>query len=190
MLWRTAEKLFSTLELPQYRAQSVAFALGWLAQKSGRRIDLTRTWTEQKCPPGLCDAIPAVLKEAHGFLTRQPGNPSEFAKKAECWEGFRDKNIRLTETWEKELAESAFVAPSSGSELLAAEWERLRQSFINDDRTIEALEAYTGKNWVRTRRRDTVLSYAVLSWEQLRSRPGLGPKKVRELVEMFAAAVA
>ena len=162
----------------------------WLAHKSGRRIDLTRIWTEQKCPPGLCAAIPDVLKEAHGFLTRQPGNPSEFAKKAECWENFRDKNIRLNETWERELAESAFVAPNSGSELLEAEWEKLRQSFTNDDRTIEALEAYTGKSWVRTRRRDTVMSYAVLTWEQLRLRPGLGPKKVRELVEMFAAALS
>lgn len=190
ILWRTAEKLFSTLELPQYRAQSVAFALGWLAHKSGRRIDLARIWSDQKCPPGLCAAIPAVLKEAHGFLTRPQGNPSEFAKKAECWESFREKNIRLNETWERELAESAFVAPSSGSELLAAEWEKLRQKFINDDRTIEALEAYTGKSWVRTRRRDTVMSYAVLKWDQLKIRPGLGPKKLRELVELFAAAVS
>ena len=82
------------------------------------------------------------------------------------------------------------MTPLPRCELLAAEWERLRQSFINDDRTSEALEAFTGKSWVRTRRRDTVLSYAVLTWEQLRLRPGLGPKKVRELVEMFAAAVA
>ncbi len=190
VLWRTAEKLFSTLELPQYRAQSVAFALGWLAHRSGRKIDLARIWADQKCPPGLCGAIPDVLKEAHGFLTRQPGNPSEFAKKAECWEGFRDRSIRLNETWERELAESAFVAPSSNSELLAAEWEKLRKEFINDDRTMEALEAYTGKNWSKKYRRDSVLSYALLTWEQLRMRPGLGTKKIRELVEMFAAAVA
>jgi hypothetical protein len=59
---------------------------------------------------------------------------------------------------------------------------------INDSRTIEGLEAYTGKVWVPARRRDTVASYAVLTWEQLRMKPGLGLKKLRLLVEMFAAA--
>ena len=190
VLWRTAEKLFSALELPQYRAQAVVYALGWLAHKSGLRIDLNRIWTEQRVPPGLCDAITTVLKEAHSFLTRQTGNPSEAAKKPECWEAFRKHAIRLNDTWERELANAPFVAPSTDGELLAAEWERARQQFINDDRTIEALEAYTGKSWVRSKRRDPVASYAALTWEQLLMRPRVGRKAARELVEMFAAALS
>ena len=73
-------------------------------------------------------------------------------------------------------------------EALAADWQRLRNRFVTDTRTIEGLEAYTGREWVRTRRRDPVSSYAVLTWEQLRQRPGLGLKKMRSLVEMFAIA--
>ncbi|MEO6335972.1 MAG: hypothetical protein ABIP71_04030, partial [Verrucomicrobiota bacterium] len=127
-------------------------------------------------------------KEAHEHLLRQPGNPSEAAKKPECWEAFCRRSIKLECAWEKELAETAFLTPSTETDLLADEWEKLRKHFKDDARTIEALEAYTGKSWIRNRRRDTVSSYAVLKWEQLRMRPGLGPKKVRDLVEMFAAA--
>jgi hypothetical protein len=46
ILWRTAEKLFDTLDLEGYRANSVAYAMAWLAEKSGRRIDLNRIWSE------------------------------------------------------------------------------------------------------------------------------------------------
>ena len=106
----------------------------------------------------------------------------------ECWETFRKKKLQLDTTWEKELSAVAFIAPTSEEEALAAEWERVRQKLINDPRTIEGLEAYTGKVWVPARRRDTVASYAVLTWEQLRMKPGLGLKKLRLLVEMFAAA--
>jgi hypothetical protein len=41
---------------------------------------------------------------------------------------------------------------------------------------------------VRTRRKDPVLDYAKLSWDQLLGRPGIGFKKARQLVEMFAIA--
>ena len=189
VLWRAAEKLFTTLELPQFRAQAVAYALSWLAAKSGRRIDLARIWTEQRVPPGLCDAIPAVLKEAHAHLLRQVGNPGESAKRPECWEAFRGLGINLNGAWERELSDTPFLPPCTETDLLAGEWEKLRKHFINDTRTIEELEAFTGKSWVRNRRRDLVSSYAVLTWEQLRMRPSLGPKKVRDLVEMFAAAL-
>ncbi len=190
ILWRTAEKLFSSLELPQYRAQAVAYALAWFATKSGQRIDLNSIWAEQRVPTGLYEAMPFVLKGSHSHLLDQAGNPSEAAKKPECWEEFRRTSFKLGNAWEDELAETAFVAASTELDLFAEQWEKLRKNFKDDPRTIEALEAYTGKTWVRTRRRDPVSSYAVLTWEQLRMRPGLGPKKVRDLVEMFAAAMA
>ena len=139
-------------------------------------------------PPGLCDAIPVVLKEAHAFLLRQTGNPSEAAKRSDCWEDFRQRNIRLNETWERELAAAPFITVSTDGELLAAEWERLRHPHTTDVRTMEALEAYTGKSWVKSKRRELVSSYASLTWEQLLMRPRVGRKAARELVEMFAAA--
>lgn len=188
ILWRTAEKLFDTLDLEGYRANSVAYAVAWLAEESGRRIDLNRIWAEQRLSPALCEAVKAVCKEAWEHLNHQQGNIGEASKKAECWEAFRKKEIALKGDWQAELAEAAFVAPRSEEEALAGTWERLRHKFLGDARTLEGLEAYTGREWVRTRRRDLVSSYAVLTWEQLRLRPGLGLRKIRALVEMFAIA--
>jgi len=188
ILWRTAEKLFDTLDLEGYRANTVAYAVAWLAEKSGRRIDLNRIWNEQRLSPALCEALKAVCHEAWTHLTHQQGNVGEASKKAECWEAFRKKDILVPGNWQPELAKEPFVAPRSEEEVLAAAWERLRHRFLGDTRTIEGLEASTGREWVRSRGRDLVSSYAVLSWEELRQRRGLGLKKIRALVEMFAIA--
>jgi AIPR protein len=190
ILWRTAEKLFSSLELPQFRAQSVAYGLAWLIVKSESRINLDRIWAEQRVPPCTSDGISAVLAAAHAYLESRPGNPSEAAKRPETWEEFQNHSPSLGESWKSELAPAPFVATNTEQDVLASEWEKLRHQFIHDARTLEALEAYTGKSWIRTRRRDSVAAYAALTWHQLRMRPGLGFKKIRDLVEMFAAALA
>lgn len=188
ILWHTAEKLFDSLDLEGYRANSVAYALAWLAEKSGRRIDLNRIWTEQRVSPALCEALKTVCREAWEHLNHQQGNIGEASKKAECWEAFRQKDIALKGDWQAELAKVPFIVPRSEEEALEATWERLRHKFLHDTRTILGLEACTGRDWIRARRGDRVSSYAVLTWEQLRRQPGLGLKKIRALVEMFEIA--
>lgn len=188
ILWRTGEKLFDTLDLGGYRANSVAYAVAWIAEKSGRRVDLNRIWSDQRLSPSLCEVLKTVCKTAWEHLNQQQGNIGEASKKAECWEAFCRKGIPLSDEWKAELSDSSFVTPRTEEEALSSAWERLRRGFIADDRTLEGLEAYTGKQWVRSRRRDTVSSYSVLTWEQLRQRPGLGLKKIRDLVQMFAVA--
>jgi hypothetical protein len=59
-----------------------------------------------------------------------------------------------------------------------------------DNRTIQALEAYTNREWVPKYRREAVATLAALSWPELKRKPGLGLKKLRILVEMFAIAAA
>ncbi len=189
ILFRTTEKLVSAEEFGGYRANIVAYTIAWLAVKSSQRIDLERIWNEQRLSPVLCATITEVCKAVNAHLMAQSGNVGEASKRVECWETFRKKKLQLATTWEKELSAVAFIAPTSEEEALAAEWERVRQKLINDPRTIEGLQAYTGKVWVPARLRDTVASYAVLTWEQLRMKPGLGLKKLRLLVEMFAAAL-
>jgi len=188
IFWRTAEKLFDALDLEGYRANTVAYAMAWLACKSGHRIDLNRIWTEQHLSPALCEAVKAVCNVAWEHLTHQQGNVNEVSKKVDCWESFRQKEIALGQAWWTELAEHPFIAPRSEESALAAEWERRRHHFITDHRTLEGLEAHTGKEWIRAKRRDLVSHYASLSWDQLRRRPGLGLKKIRTMVEMFAIA--
>jgi hypothetical protein len=188
ILWRAAEKIFSTLELPQYRAQSVAYALAWMATKSDRRIDLDAIWQAQWISPVLSDVMKTVLAKAHSFLTGQLGNVGEVAKKEECWKEFKETEIDVGEAWVREWAASPYVEHSSEREALAAEWENLRTKFKDDMRTIEGLEAYTGKQWVKSRRREMVSKFAALSWEELLQTEGIGFKKAKWLVEMFAIA--
>ena len=189
ILFRTTEKLVSQQEFGGWRANIVAYTIAWLAERSGRRINLNRIWDEQRLSPALCEAITEVCQNAHRHITSQTGNVGEATKKPDCWDAFRKRVIRVSGTWEKELANVPFLAPTTEGDALASEWERIRPHFVNDTRTIAGLEAYTGKTWTRTRSGDTVAGYAVLTWDELCMCPGMGPKKVRTLVEMFSSAV-
>ena len=189
ILHRTAEKLFSTLDLEGYRAESIAYALAWLVQESKQRLDLERIWKEQRVPPLLCEALKTVSLAAHRHIMRQGGNPREAAKREPCWRDFAGQKHALPENWKTELAATAFVPANSEEESMALEWERLRQRMLNDPRTLGELEAITGHCWVRTRRSDPVYFYAERKWEKLRALNGLGLLKIRGLMEMFIAAL-
>jgi hypothetical protein len=193
LLFRTAEKLFSLQELEGYRANSVAYAISWLVEKSGKRIDLERIWREQRTSSALCNALKYVLAASHEHITRQAGNPGEISKRESCWHEFREKELDVPGDWRSELAEKIFVAPNTQEEALAAEWERIRNEFISDSRTIEELEAVTGKVWMRTRRGDPAYFYAEKSWAQLRNEKLQGSKRMgilnlRGLIELMSAA--
>jgi len=93
LLWRTAEDLFDSLGVTGYRANSVAYAIAWLAETSARRIDLESIWRDQRLPTKLSDALLAVCREAHGFLCGRPGNVGEASKKPDTWAQFRDTRL-------------------------------------------------------------------------------------------------
>jgi hypothetical protein len=185
ILWRTAEKLFDTLDLEGYRANSVAYAVAWLAEKSGRRIDLDKIWNEQRLAPAICSALKAVCSVAWEHLTHQEGNVGEASKRSECWESFRNKEIALGQEWRAELAETAFLTATSEEKLLRKTWEQVRRNFMRDTRSIGELEALTGKVWLTAHRRDIAHNYAIQSWDDLKKGR---VRKVRRLVEIFAAA--
>ena len=189
ILWRTTEKLFDGLDLPQWRAQTVAYSLAWIAVQSGRRVDLERIWNEQRLPPGLVKVLEIICGVTHKYINQSEGNPGEQAKKEACWKEFSRKSIDLPEAWRREWADSPFVAPTTEEEALAAQWEEIRGHLKHDARTIEGLEAYTGRIWVPKYRRESVAAFAALNWAILRDKQGLGLKKLRSLVEMFAIAV-
>jgi hypothetical protein len=188
ILWRTAEKLFDTLELDGYRANSVAYAMAWLAEHSECRINLDRVWDEQRISPALCDALKVVCAAAHKHITSQDGNPGEASKRESCWLEFRDKKLSEPKGWRDELSDTAFIVANSEEEALSAEWERVRHGFINDSRTMGELEAVTNKSWVVTRRGDPVYIYAERDWDKLRTMRSMGLKKIRGLVEILSAA--
>ncbi|MFQ3671380.1 MAG: AIPR family protein [Verrucomicrobiia bacterium] len=188
ILWRSTEKVFDSLNLEGYRANTVAYAVARLAEESGRRVDLDRIWNEQRLSVALVECLRVLCDAAWNHITRRDGNAGEASKKAECWDSFRKSNLNLPTAWREELADAAFESVQAEDETLAREWESLRALFINDARTMEELEMYTGCEWVRMRRRDSVSHYAGMDWEKLLSQPGLGRRKVRELVEMLVIA--
>ncbi len=106
ILWRTAEKSFFSLGLSGYRANSIAYAIAWLAEHSERRIDLDRIWREQRLSDALTTALLTVCREAHGFLTNRLGNVGEASKKSEVWAEFRARQIDLPQHWLDEIREA------------------------------------------------------------------------------------
>jgi hypothetical protein len=187
ILFRTTEKIFSSLSLVGYRAQSVAYALAWVTGRSERRLDLNRIWDHQRVMTSVSEVLRVVSAEAHAHLNAQPGNVGEASKKEYCWKAFREKEIDVGTTWLLDLAGSPFTAQRTDDEALECQWEAMRQPFIEDIRTIGDLEVLTGKAWIANRRHDPISTYASLGWEQMRSVGGLGPKKLRALVELLAA---
>jgi len=191
IFWRTAEKLFDTLELDGYRANSIAYGMAWMAEQSERRIDLEQIWNEQKLSPALCDGLKVVTAAAHKHITTQSGNPGEVSKKETCWQEFRARNL-TDGAWKAELSGTVFLPANTEEEALSTEWAKVRLRFLNDNRTMGELEAFTGRDWMRTRRSDPIYFYAEKTWEQLRSErlrgnQKLGINSLRGLVKLFSA---
>jgi AIPR protein/Abortive infection phage resistance protein N-terminal domain len=99
ILWRTAEKLFDTLDLVGYRANSVAYAVAWLAERSNRGLDLATAWRQQRFPEAVESALRVVCREAYQYLTTRPGNTGEISKKPETWAEFRATKIDVKGDW-------------------------------------------------------------------------------------------
>jgi hypothetical protein len=190
IFFRTAEKVFTGLDIIGFRANSVAYAVAWLSERSHQRIDLERVWMEQRLTPALVDALGIVCAKAHEHITDTAGNPGEWSKKEECWKKFRSTPIELDDAWERDWADTAVQVHNSEEDLLEAEWEKVRGRFLRDERTIQALESYTNREWVAKYRREGVATLAAHDWKALKRKPGLGLRKLRILVEMFAIAAA
>jgi hypothetical protein len=189
ILWRAAEKLFDTLELEGYRAASVAYAVAWLTEKSGWRIDLIGIWEKQRLSTALSEALKVVCKAAWEFLTDCDGDVGEVVKREATWQAFRKMAIDTGEAWRADLLDKpAGPTPQDIEQALAAEWERIRHGFVEDNRTIEGLEAFTNREWVRTRRGHSVATYAAMTWDQLLNEDRLGLQRIRKLIEMFSIA--
>ena len=190
ILFRTTEKIFTAEDLVQLRAQSVSYAIAILSERSKQRINLNRIWAEQRLSPALVEALKVACHKAHQFISKVEGNPGERCKKLDFWNEFRSSDIEFPKEWEAEWAESTFTAPTSEEDALSAEWERVRVLLLNDNRTIQGLEAYTNREWVSKYRRASVATLAGHDWKSLKRKPGIGLKKLRTLVEMFAIAAA
>jgi hypothetical protein len=106
ILWRSTEKLFDTLGKVGYRANSVAYAVAWLAEHSDRRIDLDGIWREQRLKIEISDTLRVLCAEAHQFLINRTGNIGEESNSLETWAEFRDKKYEIGEDWRRGLRDA------------------------------------------------------------------------------------
>jgi hypothetical protein len=67
-------------------------------------------------------------------------------------------------------------------------WEAVRQKFIKDQRPLGELEAATGLDWDRSRRKEKVSDYARLSWDKLKGAD-LSHQKWEGLLGLLEAAL-
>jgi len=188
ILFRTAEKLFSSLELEGYRANAVAYAVAWVAARSNHRISLDRIWDEQRVPPLTQDCMKAACRAAHEHIMKTGGNVGEWSKKSECWDRFRERDIVAASNWESEWSERPYLSFNAGPDPTALDWESIRLRFLNDTRTIGELEALTGQQWLARYRGEETRSFAIRSWAQLKGTGGRRLRKVRELINLLSAA--
>jgi len=66
-------------------------------------------------------------------------------------------------------------------------WENVRKGFAKDTRALGELEAATGLDWDRSRRRHKVADYAGLTWHKLKTG-GLSNAKREDLLRLLEAA--
>jgi len=112
ILWRSTERIFDSLSLTGYRANSVAYAVSWLAERSARQLDLGRIWREQRVSDSVAGTLRVICKEAYEHLTTRPGNVGEASKKPDTWSAFRDKALPVADEWREALKEGSNIAYS------------------------------------------------------------------------------
>lgn len=187
ILFRTAEKLFSSLALEGYRANSVAYAVALIAERSQHRINLGKIWEDQRVSPLTQETLKAACQAAYAHITRTEGNVGEWSKKLECWDAFRSLPFE-TNNWESEWADAPFLAGQTDMDSMAIDWERVRANFVTDTRTLGELEALTGKEWMARFRSREVCSFAICRWDELKGAGGRRYKNIRDLVDLLTAA--
>lgn len=81
----------------KYRANIVTYTIAWLSYKTQQQIDLELIWRKQAIPAGLEDVIDRVTDAAYRHIVDPPGgeNITEWCKKEECWNQFRDMDVEI-----------------------------------------------------------------------------------------------
>ena len=134
LIFRSLEKLVSQQEWYQggYRRNVVTYALAKLMRNlsaKGKRINYQKIWSIQSLPEEMNDCLIDLSFKAYEHLVNPPvGMPlniTEYAKRDDCWELFKDSEFDLPSDSSKFL-----ISKSKETEIIK-EGEK-KQKFINE----------------------------------------------------------
>ena len=134
LIFRSLEKLVSQQEWYQggYRRNVVTYALAKLMRilsAKGKRINYQKIWSIQSLPEEMNDCLIDLSFKAYEHLVNPPAgmplNITEYAKRDDCWELFKDSEFDLP------ADSSKFLISKSKETEIIKEGEK-KQKFINE----------------------------------------------------------
>jgi hypothetical protein len=166
-------------KFPAYQANITAYTVACISWKTGGRIDFDHIWARQALSPEMQAMINNWVAKIDKELRRTAGSrmPSEWAKKAECWEVVRDLSLDLPEPLPQEMRAQIAGRADGGARAASRDESLSREDLelIEKCRQIDAPTwfkvAHWGTkskaiNWKVAAIAKTVGEYAIGGWER------------------------
>jgi hypothetical protein len=175
LMQRSLQKIVRRIGFPAYQANIVAYALAWLGWSTGGRVDFDMIWHRQGVSAELETLFEQWAGTADQVLRSTAGSrmPTEWAKKPECWEAFKQALPSLPDPLPMELASQGSSAagarpPGPASPALTSD----DLALIGKAREIDAMKWLQIANWGKRNRNtyrlagiaSTLAQYAADSW--------------------------
>lgn len=142
ILFKQLERIVRQVGVSAYKANIVAYTIASLSHGVGDRFDLARVWHQQSLSPLLETLLRNWVPTINATFrsTANGRNPSEWAKKEDCWKAIRALDLPLPETDPPELTLS-----SPGSQKVVAA-DRPRNE---DQEHTRRCQQVAGDAWLR-----------------------------------------
>jgi hypothetical protein len=87
ILFKHVDRVAHQLAIKAYKANVVAYTVAYLAHRAGGRFDLERVWKHQAVSTELDGLLRVWVPQINAAFRASAGerNPSEWAKKEDCW---------------------------------------------------------------------------------------------------------
>ena len=117
ILFRTVQAIVKARTFPAYQANITAYTVAHISWKSGGDLDFEHIWSHQALSSEMRAMISGWVDTIDHELRRSAGSrmPSEWAKKAECWEVIRDIALNLPRPLPPEMRPGFAKRPAQGA---------------------------------------------------------------------------
>jgi hypothetical protein len=172
LMHQAITKLARKLGFPAYQANIVTYTLAWLGWITGGRMDFELIWARQEISAELQQLFEdwAKLVDCTLRTTAASRMPTEWAKKAECWEAFKQSVPTLPQQLPPELLSQGLIPKQGGAAVLILTTEDL--ALITKARELDAKKWLQIANWGQRNRATyklagiatTLAQYAADGW--------------------------